>query len=594
MRTVRLPLALLAASLSLGACSTLPGTDSGRALPPGPVERPQMATQEDLAELSRPRPGRPDEFSQETLLALLTAEIAGQRNQADLSLAHYVQQARETRDLGIIIRALRISQYLKAEQELLEMAALWSELDPTAAEPHQLASLALIRARDYKGALTHMERLLDLEGSNNFDNLALHAKNLAPEDRAELLGLYEAVLRRHPDNPDVMLGHAMLQQLNDQGQAALATLDRLLRDHPEHQRAILMRAQILHESQGIDAALDYLRPMARRHPENRQLGALYARLLVDSHDMAAAQREFGALVERFPDVPGLRLSHALVALENQEFDLARAELQELLRMGQHANEAHFYLARIAEQQQRRDEAIQHYQQVTQGTHYFTSLGRSAFLLAQSGRLEQALHQLERARIRHPDQAPRILQLTISLLLELQELDTALTTINDALAKQPDDPQLLYTRATIHDKRNDISAMEQDLRQILAQEPDNAIALNALGYTLADRTDRYQEAFELIRKALELKPDNPAIMDSMGWVNFRLGNLEEAVKWLRAAYQSFPDPEIAAHLGEALWVMGQPDEAMKVWLESLAANPDNSLVTDTMRRLGAPSNADSTP
>lgn len=587
MRKISLPLAMLAVSLGLSACSSLPRQSDPAARELRPADTLLQVSQADLDALAQKETQyRPGEFNAATLEALLTAEIAGQRNQFAVALSNYLEQARTTRDLGIVVRAVRISQYLKAEAELLEMAELWAELDPTAVEPHHLASLALIRNRQYERALSHMEQLLNLEGGTNFDNLAVHAKNLAPEDRQELLRLYQSVVERHPDNVEVLFGFAILQETHQDFPTALATLDRLLQQHPEHQPAIILRGRVLKEVEGTETALAYLRTKSRQYPENRQLGTLYARLLIDNQSMTEAQAEFRKLMERFPSVPGLKLSHALVAIENKQLDLARKELRELLDEGQHTDEAHFYLARIADQQNQVEQALEHYQQVGPSPHYLTALGRSAFLLAKADRLEEAVSSFEHARGELPNQAEQIWQLEINLLMELDELDTALSSINAALADRPQDPQLLYARASVLDKQGDLVGMERDLRAILAQEPDNAVALNALGYILADKTSRHQEARELIAKALALKPDNPAIMDSMGWVEYRLGNIQESLSYLEQAYAQFPDPEVAAHYGEVLWVSGQQEEALRVWLESLSQDPDNNLVQDTMQRLGA--------
>lgn len=587
MRKIVLPLTALAVSITLSACSSLQRQDTSTPGTISPAETLLPVSEEDLQALSTPsEPAIPGEFTRDSLYTLLSAEIAGQRNQFDLALQNYVSEAKRSRDLGVVIRALRISQFLKKEQELLEMAELWSELDPSASEPHHLASIALIRNRDYEGAVAHMEQLLNLEGSTNFDNLALHAKNLSEEDREQLLILYGDLRARYPDNLEITFGHAILQELNERHAEALATLDQLLKEDPEHQPALLMRARLVHQVEGLDAALAYLKKVSRQHPDNHQLGTTYARLLIDKQELDLAQEEFRSLMERFPDTPGLKLSYALVALENKQTDLARQQLQELLKERQHTDEAHFYLARLADQEQKTDEALKHYQQIRSGTHFFTALGRSAYLLATNDRLSEALNLFERAQDRFPDQAPQIQLLQINLLMELEEYEAALNAANDALVKQPDDSQLLYIRASIYDKLNDIASMEQDLRKILDKEPDNAIALNALGYILADRTNRYQEAYTLIEKALALKPDNPAIMDSMGWVEYRLGNLDKALDWLRLAYERFADPEIASHLGEVLWVSGQRDEAMSIWLKSLSENPDNPLITGTMSRLGA--------
>src|SRR5690606_33908785 len=358
------------------------------------------------------------------LYTLLSAEIAGQRNQFDLALQNYVSEAKRSRDLGVVIRALRISQFLKAEQELLEMAELWSELDPSASKPHHLASIALIRNRDYEGAVANMEQLLNLKGSTNFDNLALHAKNLTEDDREQLLSLYADLRSRYPDNLEITFGHAILQELNEHHSEALTSIDQLLQEDPEHQPALLMRARLLHHVEGLDAALAYLKEVSRQHPDNRQLGTVYARLLIDNQQLDLAQEEFRKLMERFPDTPGLKLSYALVALENKQTDVARQHVEELLEERQHTDEAHFYLARLADQEQEIDVALKHYDQVRSGTHFFTALGRSAYLLATTERLPEAQNLFERAQNTFPEQSPQIQQLQINLLMELEEYEAA--------------------------------------------------------------------------------------------------------------------------------------------------------------------------
>ena len=161
----------------------------------------------------------------------------------------------------------------------------------------------------------------------------------------------------------------------------------------------------------------------------------------------------------------------------------------------------------------------------------------------------------------------------------------MAVLDEALAAQPENMPLQYARAMLSEKLDNISAMERDLRSILENDPDNATALNALGYTLADRTERYDEALQLISRALELRPDEPAILDSMGWILFRTGHYEESLEYLNRAYSGFPDPEIAAHLGEVLWVSGEADEARAVWFEALDRDPNHSLLLETLDRLG---------
>jgi Flp pilus assembly protein TadD len=209
------------------------------------------------------------------------------------------------------------------------------------------------------------------------------------------------------------------------------------------------------------------------------------------------------------------------------------------------------------------------------------------LLDQTGHTAQALDLLHQLQARSGDDDR---QVGDTFLMEAEILDKhqrgaeAVAVYDRGLQALPDDPRLLYARALLNGDLDRIDASVRDLRQLLALQPGNADALNALGYTLADRTKDQAEALTLIEKALTLKPDEPAIIDSMGWVQYRLGHLEQAVERLRTAYAKQPDPEIAAHLGEVLWVSGQKDEAKKIWAQGQKKDAKNKVLLETIKRL----------
>ncbi len=527
----------------------------------------------------------PSQFSKNVLYDLLVAELSGQRGAFETLVNNYSAVAIQTRDVGVIKRAINAAQYAKDEEALTELTQLWSEVEPDNVDAHQLAAFQLIKKKDFENALFHMEKVLDLEGPTTFDRLALHAKNLDEEDKAELLRLYFIILERHPDNSELLYGYAVLQELNGQFEEALRSTDRLLDQEIQNPAVIALRARLLQQVEGIETALVYLKQETQKLPDEMQLGTLYARTLIEAKDFTTAELIYKDLMVRFPDAPHLQLSYGLVALENNELDLAKDQLEQLISQGQHLNEAHFYLGRIADQQDQVNDAIFHYQQVNSGGHYFNALARSAFLLIKSGRPDEAAINFSNARQNMTVQANQLWELEINLMVELEHYPRALELCGFALEEFPDDIQLRYTRAMIRDSQGMLEGMEEDLQYILSEDPDNSVALNALGYTLADKTDRHLEAYDMISRALELDPKNPAILDSMGWVLFRMGKNDLALTHLQEAYSRFPDPEVAAHLGEVLWSLGRSDDARVIWREAKENQPDHKLLNATLERLG---------
>ncbi|MDX5299899.1 MAG: tetratricopeptide repeat protein, partial [Gammaproteobacteria bacterium] len=437
----------------------------------------------------------------------------------------------------------------------------------------------------YETALEYMERILNLGGDADFDHLAAHAKTLSGEERAELIRLYEALRQRHPNNPEVRYSVALLQQSNGMPTHAMDTLKPLLDEYPDFQPAILLYGALMFERGDKEAALSYVRRNTRRYPDSHRLGTLYARMLVEDRQLQAAEDEFLALTKRFPDQPGLRLSFALVALENNHLDLAEKTLRELIGAGHHVQEAHYYLGRIAEDRDQRDQAIDHYQQIESGPHYLSALSRLSLLMARNGELTAVLDRLHTLRTQQPQQSENFWLIEVNLLNELQERTAAVRSASEALTAYPDNLRLRYTRAMLLDEQTEFDMMEADLRYILEREPDNAVALNALGYTLTLRRERLDEALALITRALTLDPENPAIIDSMGWIAFRQGRLQEATQFLARAWTLDRNPEIAAHLGEVLWVSGKRDDAVRILREGAEIDAENAVLVETLERLG---------
>ncbi|WP_336367180.1 tetratricopeptide repeat protein [Marinobacter sp. C2H3] len=524
------------------------------------------------------------DFQPEVLYLLTSAEIAAQRGRYDVTLVNYLKAAKQSRDKGVIARAMRIAQSLNADNAQTQLADLWLDVEPDNLQAHRVAAIQAVKRNDLEAALGHMEHILNQGADADFDSLAAMAGNLPKEQQQELLSLYQKMAERHPNNPELEYSIALLLKLNGQSGMALKRLDALLEAHDNFQPAIVLRGELLYEAGRKEDALDYLMTNTRRFPDSRQMGTLYARMLIDEGDLQAAQDEFQRLVERYPDNAGLLLSHALVALENGEKDTARDELTSLVERGHHSNEASYYLGRIAESDGNKDGAIGFYQSVEQGSFYFPALARASALLVEQGRADEALAQVRTLRDSHPKQAENFWLLEVNLLLDAKRPDEALASATKALDAYPDNAQILYARGMLYDSLDQPEKAEADLTRIVEREPNNAVALNALGYILTTRTDRLEEARGYITRALKLDPNNPAILDSMGWVLYQEGRLDAALPYLKSAWKAYPDPEVAAHYGEVLWMAGDEEQARIVWKQGLKTDPNHPVLRETLERL----------
>lgn len=529
------------------------------------------------------------DFEPEELYLLLSGEIAAQRGRFDVTLVNYMKAAQQSRDLGVIERTMRIAQSLNADNAQQKLAVLWLEVAPDNMQAHRISAIQAVKKNELETALGHMEKIMDLGGDADFDSLAAMAGNLPPEQQQELLDLYQQLEQRHPDNPELQYSIALLLKVTGEPQQALAKLDPLLDSKPDFQPALILKGDLLYQTNQKQQALDHLRANTRQFPDNRQMGTLYGRMLIGEGELQTAQNEFRRLVNRFPDVPGLRLSYALVALENDQIALAEEELTRLIEQGHHSDEAHYYLGRIADEENENEQAIGYYRNVEKGNYFFPALARASELMAEQGELDEALADIREIRKNNPDQDENFRLLEINLLLDRDHDERALQAANEALESFPGNVRIRYARAMLLDSMDKPEQAEADLRTIIEEQPDNAVALNALGYILTTRTDRLDEARDYIERALAIDPENPAILDSMGWVLYLQGNTDESLSYLSRAWEAYADPEVAAHYGEALWQTGNQEQARSIWREGFEQDPDHPILTETVERLtGEPS------
>jgi tetratricopeptide (TPR) repeat protein len=538
----------------------------------------------DVAAVAEPAAKPPERaFPDDSLYSLLVAEFALRRQAYDVTLENYMAEAAVLRDPGVSAHTTHLAQYLQREDEMLQSAQLWVELEPNNAEANNtLAALLIHKGRTIE-ALPHLVVVERETGAANFPMLLSGFTQLSEAQRTQLSSDIANLTTQFPNNTRLLLTQALIHAEYQQYDDALGDLDKLFEVEPAQPQAVLLETRILLE-QKADHPYDHLQKVLKDDPDAKLLRLQYARLLTAT-DMPAAREQFEILLAQSPQDGDLLFSLALINREIGDTAAAEAHLRQAIALGQRVNEAYYYLGRMAEDNNDPEAAISNYMQVRDGQEYLAANSRIGQILVDSGQLDRSHTWFNEQRETYPQMRDQLLGLEADILTHAGASQNALQLLDEALAETPDNTALRYARAMVRAQQDDLAGMERELRSIIAAEPTNATALNALGYTLADRTTRYQEAQELIARALALQPNEPAIQDSMGWVLFRLGRYNEAAGYLTRAYAEFPDPEVAAHLGEVLWVKGDNEAAMAVLQGALLRDPNHPVLLGTMRRLG---------
>lgn len=520
-----------------------------------------------------------------TVFDVLVGEFALQRGDLATALGAWLDLARRSRDPQALARANELASHARQAPLMLELAREWTRVQPESAQAQQALTTALIL-------------------NNRTDELATQLAALLDRDKANLAGNLLRLPRlfaRHPDK-------ALVQQLIDrlaqpyvgiaEAHAAMATAalnaNDVTRARREAEQAVQLRpdwefgaillAQML-SREGNALAISHLETFVRDYPEAGDARLTLARLLISEKRFAAARTQLKRLIEERPNDTEILYPAAMLALQEGDQEAGKAMLERLLGSRfPDKSTVHFFLGQIAEDQKHPDQALRHYRQVVAGDQFMAARFRIAQLQLQQGSLDDALKTLRETSAKTAAEQVRLAMAEAALLREVKRHDTALQVLENALRTHPDNTELLYEASMSAEKLGKLDLMENYLNKVLKQNPEHAHALNALGYSLADRNIRLDEAARLIEKASALAPKDPFIMDSLGWVQFRQGKLTEALSTLEEAFRLRPDPEIAAHIGEVLWQLNRRDDARKIWGEAASKHPDNETLQAVIRRL----------
>jgi tetratricopeptide (TPR) repeat protein len=594
----------------LSACSTLQisddnssvsdnaGDDSGVAEPTALIDHKGKA-------LPDKGLNHPDiNLDGDMLFNLLAAEFAGNAGDIDASLKYYNQASKSIEDGRIAQRTAYIALYGKKYAEALTALDRWRELDPDSSDLSRMYAVTYLKLEQPEKAVSHIEMILARSPGSSAEK-AVAVKNLLAKE-ASIKDAYVVLQKLNATGQKASDAQGNIQRQNVQRQKnqhllilqsryaaqlqhydeALLLLDEVLEIDPSLHDVLVIKARILSTQGKQVEAAELIQQVVTKFPDNLVLRKQYARILVEQRRLQSAVTEYEILYKKSPADSDVAISLALLYIETKQLDKATETLKQLIVSDKKVDVANYYLGRIAQNKGDDKQAISYYLKVLKGDYKFDAQMRTGILLADLGKPNDALAKLEALAEAQTEWPLRVKAYLAQgeVLRNQRRYKEAVEMYSRALQQNRDDTTLLYARGLMAEKVDRLDMTEADLLKVISKEPENANALNALGYTLADRTVRYQEALAYIKRAAALVPDDPAILDSLGWVSFRLGNIEDALKWLSKAFQKLEDAEIAAHYGEVLWHNSQKQKAREVWKIGKDQNADNPVLVETLKRI----------
>lgn len=516
-------------------------------------------------------------LSYDSLYGLLLGEMALQRNQTNLALEQYSQQAQQTKDKAIIERALQIANFLQDNEQGLNLAKLWIETTPKDQKAYYQLAYHALKKQKYNQAIEAIDKLLLLEPESDLEALFLSAYPSLPEQRKQLLDAIQNLSKNYPDNPHLLFAHGLLVGETGDYKQALIFIEKAQKLNPRSIPTVLLQARLLTLNKQSDKAIKLLEQSLQKTPNSPQLNMHYIRALINDKQYNAAETKLAQQLLRQPQNTEMLLMHALLSFDNQHDEQAIKSFNKLIVLNSNVDEAFYYLAMIAKRQNNLSQAESYFSQINDGDRFLSAQVELASLRIKDQRDVQMRQQFNESRQQHPEIANTLYAVEAEILRDHQRLDEAYAVLADAINKFPQDNLLLFSRALLAEKRNDLIRFELDMLELLKRDSKNPSYLNAYGYTLADRTNRLEEADRYLREAIKLKPNDPAIMDSVGWLLYKQGHLFEALTYIKKAYAASKDEEIGLHLAEVLWVCGFKAEAAKIWQELLTQKPNSEAV-----------------
>lgn len=517
-----------------------------------------------------------------TVYSVLAAEMALADENFELALGFYLSLARETKDINAAQRVVAISQIIGAFKEMLEGSLIWQEADQENPIAFLAQAQSLLKMNRILEIAEPINKIIELEPEFPLEKLFSDNDLVSAESALDLDNLFKQLVTDHPDNAGLQLANATnLLRMELWIKASNAATSSLKLRTTVEGYTVLARAN--EQIDGPESAAAIIKKGLKHFPTDRRLTAQFARLISSLEQPDKALPVMEEYYRANPDDHPMISMYGRIALETGEMNTARRLYENLLDSPATADEANYFLGTIAYENDRLEAAIDFFREVQPSNYFAAALASRIEIIEIESGQKSAIEELENVRLQFPTQAEGYRQLA-RLYYNSEQYHLAIDVLNNGLGHLPNHQSLLYSRALALDLIGQHTDAISDLRQVLGLDPDNVMALNALGYTLADNSIDLPEAWKLIQKAYALNSEDPAIIDSMGWIQYRRGEFTEAERYLSTAFEKTKNHEIAAHLGEVLWIMNRHDEAEKIWLLGLEDKPDSSIIIETQKRL----------
>ncbi len=518
------------------------------------------------------------------MLNILAAEFSIYRNQYDNALKYYMAEAKTLNSPYISERATQLAMYQKQYVDMLDASILWTKVAPEDPQAYFFNSLAYNYNSQPNAALEKMRKVLLMGGETDFTRLVNAMTKEHASESFFINELFQASVE-NPQSYDISLALALLYERQHQPQRALFYTEKALKLADDNHAVINYSVRLYAKLNKPERALDAYRNALKANPNDSELRQAFAQFSL-RYNLEESKQQFQILLTEFPENDYIIFNLGLIYLEEENIESAEEMFLLLTNLKKRTSIANYYLGQIHYHKGENEKALTSYNAITDKDEIQRASEQIIRIYLDQKRIDKAAALIDKALIKPINIAQQErLQILKSMVLQEQgNAKGAYQLLSQLLDQNPDSVELRYNRAMLSETENEFSQMESDLRHIISIRPDSALALNALGYTLADKTDRYREALNLIQQAHKLLPEDPAVLDSLGWVLYRMGRINEAINHLRQALKILPDAEVAAHLGEALWVSGNKSDAIKVFREALDASPDHSTIKETMKRL----------
>lgn len=521
----------------------------------------------------------------EILFTLLTAELAGQRGQYDIALDGYIEVAKRTQDAKFSERAVMIAMYVKNSNKTKEALGLWLRQDPKNLSARKIAALLALRSGNKSEATEHLNAMLIYDATGFESALLELAGVIQKEGRVDIIyDVLDELSKQHKDNAEIYFIQSLLALQKKDKNLAETKIQQTLRLKPDWEKAVILQAQIAVFGGDFNKAKLLLSDASDKYPNNSKINRMLAQILIKTGGYKEAIELYKKIILADPKDFESQFAEGLVHLQLDQDQQAEDVFKKMLEQPDWRYQACFYLGKLEEKQGNEKKALSWFDQVTEGPFAFDASVSAISLLQKEKHLEEAGSRLSLLQMKFPRQKLQLVLVQAELYNQQKKYDEAISALSNALTDFPNQKELLYTRALILERINKLDLAEIDLKKILAIDPNNFEALNALGYTLLNNSGRYVEAEKLLQKALDLEPNEAVIIDSFGWLQFKLGHLDQALKYLQQAYERQPENEIAAHLAEVLWVLGRKDEARTVFERAIKGSPDDEYLQDFKKRI----------